>query len=225
VPPALPRCRPFTTPYDRAELLVDGLMHAAGLAFAFFGLVFLTADAQGLPPVRTASVWIYGVGLVSMFATSAAYNFWPGSSAKLILRRFDQSVIFLFIAATYTPFIALAHAEPDAALLAAVWAVAWIGVVLKLACPGRFERLGITLCLTLGWSGLLIYDSVFASFSLPTVMLIVSGGILYSVGVVFHLWDQLRFQNAIWHAFVLCAAALQFCAIFDLVSVAAAQSR
>jgi len=109
VPPAFPRCRPFTAPYDRAELLVDGLLHAAGLAFALFGLVFLTEKAQVLPPVRTASVWIYGVGLVSMFAMSAAYNFWPNFSAKLILRRFDQSAIFLFIAATYTPFIALAR--------------------------------------------------------------------------------------------------------------------
>jgi channel protein (hemolysin III family) len=156
VPPAFPRCRPFTAPYDRAELLVDGLLHAAGLAFALFGLVFLTEKAQVLPPVRTASVWIYGVGLVSMFAMSAAYNFWPNFSAKLILRRFDQSAIFLFIAATYTPFIALARAEPSGALLAGVWAVALIGVVLKLGCPGRFERLAIILCLALGWSGLLV---------------------------------------------------------------------
>jgi hemolysin III len=205
-------------------LLVDGLIHASGLAFALLALIFLTEKAQGLPAIRTASVWIYGIGLVSMFAASAAYNFWPGSSGKLLLRRFDQSVIFLFIAATYTPFIALAHAEPDAAVLAAVWSAAWIGVGLKVGCPGRFERLAITLCLALGWSGLLIYDSVFALFPLSTVVLIVSGGLLYSVGVVFHLWDRLRFQNAIWHAFVLCAAALQFCAIFSLVSVAAAQS-
>jgi hemolysin III len=222
VPPAFPRCRPFTTPYDRAELLVDAVMHAGGLAFALFGLVFLTEKAQGLPPAGSASIWIYGVGLVSMFATSAAYNFWPCSSAKLILRRFDQSVIFLFIAATYTPFIALARAEPSGALLTGIWAVAWIGVVLKLTYPGRFERFSIPLCLALGGSGLFVYDLVFAPFPLSTVMLIACGGVLYSVGLMFHLWDRLRFQNAIWHAFVLCAAALQFWAIFDVASVAAA---
>jgi hemolysin III len=99
-----------------------------------------------------------------------------------------------------------------------------MGVGLKLGCPGRFERLAITLCLALGWSGLLIFEAVFASFRLSTVVLVVSGGILYSVGVVFHLCDRLRFQNAIWHAFVLCAAALQFCAISSLVVEAAAQS-
>lgn len=225
MPPAFPRCRPFISPYDRAELRLDALMHACGLAFALFGLVFLTEKAQGLPPFRAASVWIYGVGLVTMFATSATYNFWPGSSAKLILRRFDQSAIFLFIAATYTPFLAHAHPQPSRALLAGIWAVAWIGVVLKLGCPGRFERLAIPLCLALGWSGLFVYDSVFASLPLSTVVLILSGGILYSAGVVFHLWDRLRFQNAIWHGFVLCAAMVQFVAICNLVTVAAAQSR
>jgi channel protein (hemolysin III family) len=100
VPPAFPRCRPFTAPYDRAELPVDGLIHASGLAFALFALVFLTEKAEGLPAIRTASLWIYGVGLVATFATSAA-------TFGRALRRFDQSVIFLFIATTYTPFIAL----------------------------------------------------------------------------------------------------------------------
>jgi hemolysin III len=224
VPPTFPGCRPFTAPYDRVELLADGLMHAVGLAFALFGIVSLTAKAQELPVVRSASVWIYGAGLLATFVTSAAYNFWPGSSAKLLLRRFDQSVIFLFIAATYTPFIAHAHGEPSRPMLAAVWVVAWIGVVLKLGYPGRFERLAITLCLGLGWSGLFVFDSLFGSFPPSTVVLVVSGGVLYSVGLVFHLCDRLRFQNAIWHAFVLCAAALQFYAISGLMSIAAART-
>jgi hemolysin III len=98
--------------------------------------------------------------------------------------------------------------------------VAWIGAILKLGCPGRFERLSIVLCLALGWSGLLAYDAVFSQLPGSTICLIVTGGMLYSVGVVFHLWDRLRFQNAIWHAFVVGAAALQFCAVFSSVSAA-----
>ena len=223
MPPAFPRCRPFTAPYDRAELLVDGLLHAAGLAFALFGLVFFDREgtsASACPDRVRLDLW----RRAGVNVRNVSSNFWPNFSAKLILRRFDQSATFLFIAATYTPFIALARAEPSGALLAGVWAVALIGVVLKLGCPGRFERLAIALCLALGWSCVLVYDSVFASFPLSAVMLILSGGVLYSLGVVFHLWDQLRFQNAIWHAFVLCASVLQFFAIFNLVSVAAAQS-
>jgi Haemolysin-III related len=108
-PAPCPSCRPFSEPYDRAELVADAMMHVAGLAFAVVGMVLLTSKADGLPRLQSASIWIYGVGLVTTFATSAAYNIWPVSSAKLILRRFDQAAIFLFIAASYTPFIA--HAE------------------------------------------------------------------------------------------------------------------
>jgi hemolysin III len=163
--------------------------------------------------------------LVSMFGISAAYNIWPVCSAKLILRRLDHSAIYLFIAATYTPFVTQAQQSPLVkGLLVLIWSVACAGVVLKLMFPGRFERLSIMLCLALGWSGLIAYDAVFASLPASTLGLIVAGGVVYSVGVAFHLWDSLRFQNAIWHAFVLTAAGFQFFAIFNSVSMAASAS-
>jgi len=141
-----------------------------------------------------------------------------------LLRRFDQSATYLFIAASYTPIIARIDIVPNKVFLTAIWTLAWLGVVLKLAFPFRFELFGILLCLALGWSGLLAYDLVFSPLAPATVGLIMAAGTLYSVGVVFHLWDNLRFQNAIWHAFVLSAAGLQFIAVLDLLSAAPAAS-
>src|SRR5215510_1601212 len=220
--PSLPCCRPFTRPYDRAELIADAILHAAGIGLAVTGLALLASMADGLPSFQSTSVWIYGIGLITLLATSAAYNAWPLGSTKLLLRRFDQSAIYLFIAASYTPLIARTDVVPNKVLLAAIWVVAWLGVALKLAFPFRFERLAILLCLALGWSGLLAYDLVLNPLAPTTVGLVVAAGALYSVGVVFHLWDNLRFQNTIWHAFALSAAGLQFAAVFDLVSAAAA---
>ena len=220
--PSLPCCRPFTKPYDRAELIADAILHAAGIGLAVTGLALLISMADGLPSFQSTSVWIYGIGLLTLLATSAAYNAWPLGSTKLLLRRFDQSAIYLFIAASYTPLIARTDVVPNKVLLAAIWVVAWLGVALKLAFPFRFERLAILLCLALGWSGLLAYDLVFSPLAPTTVGLIVAAGALYSVGVVFHLWENLRFQNTIWHAFVMSAAGLQFAAVFELVSSAAA---
>jgi hemolysin III len=219
---SIPACRPFTQPYDRAELLVDGLMHIAGIGLAIVGLTLLTSLASKLPDFQSTSVWIYGIGLVVMFGISGAYNLWPVCTTKLVLRRFDHSMIYLFIAATYTPFIA--QAEPSTftkAILTAVWVVAGVGVILKLVFPGRLERLGVLLCVAMGWSGLLVYDAVFSPLPPSTVGLIVGGGILYSGGIIFHLWERLRFQNAVWHAFVITAAVFQFIAVFNSVSTAA----
>jgi hemolysin III len=178
LPGPLPRCRPFTQPYDRAELAADAAVHGIGVGFALIGISFLLQKVGKLPSLQGASVWVYSLSLVTVFVASAAYNFWPSVAGKLMLRRVDQSAIFLFIAATYTPLIAHAHDEPRRVLLGTIWSMAWIGVILKLGYPGRFERFSIVLCLALGWSGLLVYDSVFGSLSFSAVMLIVLGGVL-----------------------------------------------
>src|SRR5215212_2809965 len=86
----------------------------------------------------------------------------------------------------------------------------------KLACPGRFDRLAMLLYLGLGWSGLIVYERVVASLPPATVWLLAVGGVLYSAGVIFHLWETLRFHNAIWHAFVLAAATCHFSAVLGL---------
>ena len=102
-------------------------MHAAGIGLALAGMIQLTSLASRLPDLQSASVWIYATGLVAMFSISAVYNIWPMTPFKLVLRRFDQATI-LFIAGTYTPFIA--QAEPSAittAFLVWIWGTAGIG--------------------------------------------------------------------------------------------------
>jgi hemolysin III len=139
------------------------------------------------------------------------------SRTKWVLRRFDHSAIYVLIAATYTPFILEMKDSVFAlALLTGVWCVAIFGIVLKLAWPGRFDRLSTGLYLVLGWSGIMLYDTI---GSLPTLALwfVVAGGALYSLGVIFHSWRRLRFQNVIWHCFVLLGAACHYTAVMDLV--------
>ncbi len=105
-------------------------------------------------------------------------------------------------------------------LLVGVWLTSVAGITLKLRFPGRFERLSIFLYLVLGWSGILAYESVFGALPSSTLWLVATGGILYTVGVAFHVWESLRFQNAIWHGFVLVAAACHYCAVLDCLVLA-----
>lgn len=205
--------------YDRAELIADGVVHIVGICFglvAATALIVLTAVYAGA--VEIAVVSIYVMGLLAMLGLSATYNLWPVSRAKWVLRRFDHSAIYLLIAATYTPFIVTLEGSYLAtALLAGVWCVAIAGIVLKLALPGRFDRLAVGLYLALGWSGVMLYDAVVKAVPPMALWFVVAGGVLYSLGVVFHAWQRLRFQNAIWHGFVLLGAACHYTAILDLV--------
>lgn len=207
--------------YDRAEILADGVVHAIGVGLGLIAAVILIVVAYYFAaPADVAAVSIYAAGLIAMLSFSATYNLLPVSRWKWILRRFDHAAIYILIAATYTPFLAqMKTSAISVALLVGVWSVAIVGVVLKLFFPGRLDRLSIGLYLAMGWSGVMAYDVVIASLPSLTLWLLAAGGLLYTAGVVFHVWERLRFQNAIWHGFVLVAAACHYAAVLDLVLV------
>jgi hemolysin III len=205
--------------YDRAEMIADGVVHAIGLCFGLIAAtVLIVLTAVYASAIDIVAVSIYVGGLLAMLVLSATYNLWPVSRAKWVLRRFDHSAIYLLIAATYTPLImGLKDSFFAMALLMGVWCLAIIGIVLKLALPGRYDRLAVGLYLAMGWSGVMLYDAV--GNSLPTLALafLIAGGVLYSLGVVFHAWQRLRFQNVIWHCFVLLGAACHYTAVLDVI--------
>ncbi len=205
--------------YDRAELIADGIVHGVGV---FSGIIAVTVlivlAAVFALAYEVVTVSVYAAGLLAMLGFSAAYNLWPISRRKWILRRFDHSAIYVLIAATYTPIFAQLQDRAFAmSLLAGVWGVAAAGVALKLLFPGRFDRLSVGLYLAMGWSGLIAYDAGLSSLPSVALWFILAGGLLYSFGVIFHAWQRLRFQNVIWHSFVLLGAACHYTAVLDLV--------
>jgi hemolysin III len=206
----------FPWNYDRSELVADALVHAIGVGLGLLGGVVLVVHAVHTTHGSiTAAVSIYAVGLIAMLGISAAYNVYPVCRTKWLLRRLDHSAIYVLIAATYTPFLAATElTRASAGLLVAVWLVAIGGVLLKLLLPGRLDRLSVALYLLLGWAGAAAYP-VMATLPSSTLLLIAAGGVLYSAGVAFHLWESLRFQNATWHAFVLVAAGCHYTAVLD----------
>jgi hemolysin III len=210
--------------YDKNELIADGIVHAVGVMLgivSIIALVILAAPVVGA--WEFTSILVYGAGLLTVLTVSALYNLWPVSPVKWSLRRFDHSAIYLLIAGTYTPFITQMKANVESSLLlVGVWLTSVIGIALKLKFPGRFDRLSILLYLLLSWSGVMAYESVFGALPASTLWLLAIGGILYTIGVLFHLWEGLRFQNAIWHTFVLVAAACHYTAILDCLVLARA---
>src|SRR6266849_2492891 len=131
--------------YDWVELIANGVVHAVGSVFGLIAATVLVVLTEFYASGRDiVAVSIYVMGLLSMLVLSASYNLWPVSRIKWVLRRFDHSAIYLLIAATYTPFIMeLKDSVFAIALLICVWCVAIVGVALKLALPGRYDRLAV----------------------------------------------------------------------------------
>jgi hemolysin III len=200
--------------YDRAEIVADGIVHGTGLILGLIGSVAILVLVMKLKPIELAPTLVYSIGLLVMLAISAAYNLWPVSPTKWLLRRFDHSAIYLLIAGTYTPFLSLLKSGIAwSVLTTGIWSSALAGLLLKLALPGRFDRLSVAIYLLMGWSGLLAYEHFIPVVPGIALWLLAAGGIFYSLGTIFHLWERLRFQNAIWHGFVLIAASCHYCAV------------
>ena len=204
-------------PYTAAELIADGVVHGIGLiAAAAAGSVLLVFSALETAPEELPFLILYVSSLIGALGISLAFNLMPTSPVKRFLARLDQAAIFLLIAGTYTPFLAVVGGTPATDLLLAfVWGAALVGVAFKLIVPERFGRLAILLYLGIGWSGVLVFQTLAATLPPTTLWLIVAGGIAYSAGIIFHLWHRLQFQNALWHVFVVLGASLHLWATLD----------
>jgi len=183
------------------------------------GAVALTLAVINAAEGAVPSLAVYLGSLLIVLSVSMAYNLWPVSPIKRVLARLDQAAIFLFIAASYTPFLAIVGGGAANALLMAIWSAALIGIALKLVVPAQFGRLAIPFYLGIGWSGVLVFHELAATLPPVALWLLVSGGVVYSAGIVFHLWDRLRFQTALWHGFVVVAALLHLAAILDCLVI------
>ncbi|RYE58938.1 MAG: hemolysin III family protein, partial [Hyphomicrobiales bacterium] len=146
--------RPFTV----AELIVDAAVHIFGLVIAIAaGSILLTLTFMHTAPEAFPALVVYVATLIAVLGVSLAYNMAPVSPIKRLLARFDQAAIFLFIAGSYTPFLAvIGGTQTGVIMMSLVWGASLIGVALKLIVPHRFGRLAILLYLAIGWSGIVV---------------------------------------------------------------------
>lgn len=199
--------------YTRAEHLSDVMVHLVALAAALVAvpiLVTLAAVWHGDASAVTA-IGVYGTTLILMIACSALYNGFPRAGLNWLYQRLDHAAIYFKIAGTYTPFTMLTG--QGGWLLTGLWGAALAGSSLRVFGSGRWRWIAFALYLVMGWAGVVLGWPMLAALSLPVIVLMLVGGILYTVGTVFLLWEQLPFHNTIWHVFVMSASAIFFVAV------------
>src|SRR5690242_3108127 len=173
--------------HSHPEGSVDGIIHAVGLCASVAAVaVLMIAAVQSLPVPATASLAIYSAGLLAMLGCSAAYNLIPIQNWKHTLQRFDHAAIFVKIAATYTPFALIKMGGVAGyTLLSVVWSIALFGAVGKLLLNLNWKGIDIVLYLALGWAGIAAFQPLAASLDSSVLILLLVGGGLYSLGVIF----------------------------------------
>jgi hemolysin III len=201
------------TAYSRAEYLSDTIVHVSGLVIVLICvpiLITLAAVWRGDTPALVGTT-VYGLSLVAMILCSALYNIIGTGRWAWLLQRLDHSAIYAKIAGTYTPFVLLSG--QNGWLIVGMWAAAFVGMGLKIVSPTRFRWVGLALYLGMGWAGLAVGGPFLAALSPAVLTLIVAGGLLYTLGVLFYLFERMPFHYTAWHVMVLTASLVFYAAV------------
>jgi len=197
-----------------------GVFHQWAFCVAVAAGALLVAFADG--PLPRFAAWVYVTALAAMFGTSALYHRYPFKSTarRVWARRLDHSMIFLFIAGSYTPFALLAFDGTIRwVVLATVWFGAALGLVLNFAWIDAPQWVSALAYLAVGWVGVITIPQMFSGVGIPGSVLVMVGGALYTIGAVVYAahWPNpfpatFGFHE-IFHVLVIAAAATQFVAV------------
>ncbi|KIN60198.1 Hemolysin III [Sulfitobacter noctilucae] len=200
-------------PYSKAETLADAAVHAAGLAFAIPGCALLINHAASTPGSAFTATTVYAACLILAFAASAIYHLCPLDRLRPILHRIDHAAIYFKIAGSYTPIVFVIGTGFALGILFLVWGLAVFGAVAKLSFWPTDSKGSLALYLGMGWLSSLLLWPMWQNLNGMVVALVVIGGLIYSLGTKVYAHPGMRFQNAIWHSFVLLASVCLFAAI------------
>ncbi len=193
--------------------------HAVGGLLASSGLTLLIVYATiAHDPRRIVAVSIYGVTLLLMYVASTCYHSAKLPRLKRFLKILDHSSIYLLIAGTYTPILLISiRGAWGWSMFGVIWSMATAGVILKLFFVDRYEPISVGIYILMGWLMLVGAKPLFGSIPLGGICWLFAGGISYTGGVIFFLWDRLPFNHAIWHLFVIAGSVCHFFAVLFYV--------
>jgi hemolysin III len=205
--------------YSKAEELLNRCTHGLGAIVSIVGVIALiTRASQQHDAYRLVSACIYGGSMVTFYCLSTAYHSVHSPAVRYLFRILDHVSIYLMIAGSYTPFaLVTLRGVWGWTLFGTVWGLGTVGSVMKIYTTHRLRYIGPALYIALGWIVVIALKPLSAALPLNGLVLLFSGGVAYTVGVIFYLWDRLPYNHAIWHLFVLTGSACHFFSIFYYV--------
>ncbi|HHP4694499.1 TPA: PAQR family membrane homeostasis protein TrhA [Acinetobacter baumannii] len=201
--------------YDPKEELFNAYSHGAGVVMAVIASVFLIIKGSYLSTAQWIGLWVYAFSLILVFTSSTLYHFAQTQNLRYWYKKLDHTAIYYLIAGTYTPFLSIAIPTQKAhILLIALWSIAAIGTLFKLVFIHRFQKISLLAYVLMGWLAVFAMDDMRTYLSKDTLMLLITGGLAYTVGALFYALKKVRYTHAIWHIFVLLGAGAHFLAIY-----------
>ncbi len=205
--------------YTLGEELFNSISHGVGAlgAIACCAVIVVFA-ALTRDPWKIVSASVYGTCMILLFLFSTLYHSLTNATAKKVFRAFDHLGIFLLIAGSYTPITLVTLRGPLGwTLFGVVWGAAVLGIVFNAISVERFKKFSMIAYIATGWTVVLAIVPLVRSIPLPGIILMVIGGLMYTIGIVFYKMKKIRYMHSVWHLFVLAGALFQYFAILFYV--------
>ncbi|MEO8932808.1 MAG: hemolysin III family protein [Xanthomarina sp.] len=200
------------------EERLNAITHGIGALLGIAALILLVIFNTGKTDWSLFSVVIYGISIIILFSSSTMYHAIQAEKQKHYFRIIDHISIYLLIAGTYTPVALIALEQSKGwPIFWLVWGIALLGLVLKLFFTGRFEVFSVLLYLVMGWLIVLDFSNLADFIGSNGTLLLFSGGMFYTFGIVFYAIHRIPFNHVIWHLFVLGGAVCHFLLVFFYV--------
>ena len=209
----------YSTNYSVGEEIAHTITHGIGALLSIAGLAVLVSFASSNGDAwHIVSSSIYGTTLIILYSASSLYHGISHPKAKALLQQFDHAAIYLLIAGTYTPFLLVSlRGVWGWSLFAVIWSLAIVGMVFEFVDTKHFKKLSLWLYLGMGWIVVLAINPMLAQVETGGLVLLLLGGLSYSLGVIFYVREQMAYHHAIWHLFVLAGSVFHFFSILFYV--------
>ncbi|RMA64142.1 PAQR family membrane homeostasis protein TrhA [Ulvibacter antarcticus] len=197
------------------EEFYNALTHGIGFLLTLLGFALLIVFHSYEAPFGILAIVLYGLSLSVLYFVSTLYHFEKNERRKQIYRKLDHISIYLLIAGTYSPVVLIALPESLGWILFwVVWGIAIFGTILKVFFTGRFEILSVLLYLVMGWLIVFDFSALQESVDTTGIVLLMGGGLFYTIGIIFYALDRVKYSHVIWHLFVLGGSILHYLFIF-----------
>ena len=205
--------------FSKYEEIANAVSHMVGATLALISAVVLIMHGiKTKSPIVITSFAIFGAGLVIMYTVSSIYHALHNNKAKQVFQILDHSAIYILIAASYTPFLLLVVKSKAGNIIFFIqWLICIFGIAFKSLCVEKYVLFSTLLYIVMGWMIMFVWGDLIANISQQSLILLFIGGILYTLGTIFYMWNWFKYHHFIWHIFVLLGSVAHFFAVYLLV--------
>ncbi|HHY74805.1 MAG TPA: hemolysin III family protein [Bacillus bacterium] len=205
-----------THTFSKIEEIANSITHGIGALLSIAALVLLVvfSSTQGTI-LHVISFSIFGGTMLFLYVSSTLLHSFPAGKTKDVFEIMDHSSIYLFIAGTYTPFLFIViKGWVGWTLFGIIWGLALLGVVFKIFYCKKFLYVSTALYVVMGWLIVFAWKPLVTGLPTGGMVLLITGGVLYTLGTIFYVWRGFTFHHMVWHLFVLFGTVAHFFAVF-----------